>query len=351
MGLDNLKWQTNIGRNLGFNFAAFQNRLRVDVDLYNNKIKDLLLENLQIPGSTGYSTVRWSNVGVMVNKGFEIGINTIPLKKKDWQVTFDFNLAQNINVIKEISEFYPKTDGSLLNANGQYRSYLQVGNPYGSFYGFKYKGVYSTKDDAIARDAAGNQIIGPNGQVKYMVFNYPSIGYEFEAGDAMYEDINKDGNINEDDVVYLGNSTPKLIGGFGSSVSYKDLRIQAFFSYKLGYELINETLMTTTNMYGFDNQSTIVLRRWRNPGDVTDVPRALYRSGYNSLGSDRYVSDASFVRLRSLTARYSLSRAILNRLNVKNASVFVTAENLYTWTNYMGVDPDISARGDNNPSP
>lgn len=349
MGLDNLKWQTNIGRNLGFNFAAFQNRLRVDVDLYNNKIKDLLLENLQIPGSTGYSTVRWSNVGVMVNKGFEIGINTIPLKKKDWQVTFDFNLAQNINVIKEISEFYPKTDGSLLNANGQYRSYLQVGNPYGSFYGFKYKGVYSTKDDAIARDAAGNQIIGPNGQVKYMVFNYPSIGYEFEAGDAMYEDINKDGNINEDDVVYLGNSTPKLIGGFGSSVSYKDLRIQAFFSYKLGYELINETLMTTTNMYGFDNQSTIVLRRWRNPGDVTDVPRALYRSGYNSLGSDRYVSDASFVRLRSLTARYSLSRAILNRLNVKNASVFVTAENLYTWTNYMGVDPDISARGDNNP--
>lgn len=349
MGLDNLKWQTNIGRNVGFNFSAFKSRVKIDLDLYSNRIKDLLFENLRIPGSTGYGAIRWSNVGVMTNKGFEIGVNTIPLRKKDWTVTVDFNIAQNMNVLKEVSEYYPRTDGSLLNQNGQYRSYLQIGNPYGSFYGFRYKGVYSTQEDTRAHDASGNPIVGPNGQQVYMRFNYPATDYIFQAGDARYEDINHDGNINEDDVVYLGNTTPKYIGGFGSSVTYKGLKLQAFFSYKLKYELINQTLMTTSNMYGFDNQSTLVLKRWRNPGDVTDVPRALYRAGYNWLGSDRYVSDASFVRLRSVTARYNLSPSANRRFGTKNASIFVTAENLYTWTHYKGVDPDISPRGDNNP--
>ena len=107
--------------------------------------------------------------------------------------------------------------------------------------------------------------------------------------------------------------------------------------------------MTTTNMYSYENQSTVVLRRWRNPGDVTDVPRALYRSGYNWLGSDRYVSDASFVRLKSVTARYNLAKTITNKLKVKNASIYVTAENLATWTQYKGVDPDVSSRRPNDP--
>lgn len=348
IGLDNLRWQTNIGRNLGVNFHTLKNRLKLDVEFYNNKIKDLFFNDLQIPNYTGYTKIS-SNVGVMVNKGFEVGLNTIPYRSKNWLVNFDFNMAQNLNVIKEVSEYYPRTDGKAIN-NGIYRSYLQPGNPFGSFYGFKYKGVYTDQDATIARDANGNQIQGPNGQLVYMRYNYPTADYVFQPGDAMYEDINKDGNINEDDIVYLGNGTPRFTGGFGPSVTFKgNLKLQAFFSYKFGYELINKTLMTTTNMYDYNNQSTIVLRRWRNPGDETDVPRALYRSGYNWLGSDRYVSDASFVRLRSITARYGLNKALTSRLKVKNASIYVTAENLFTWTKYKGVDPDVGARGPNNP--
>ena len=349
IGLDNLKWETKTGRNIGFNFWTIKNRLKLDVEVYNDKITDLFFENLQIPNYTGYSRLS-VNIGTMVNRGFEIGLNTIPYKSKNWLVTFDFNVAQNLNIIQEVSEFYPRTDGRKIDKNGLYRTFLQIGNPFGSFYGFRYKGVYTDQNATVAMDGKGKQIVGPNGQIVYMRFNYPETDYVFQQGDAVYEDINKDGNINEDDIVYLGNSNPKVTGGFGPSVTFKgNLKFQAFFSYKFGASLINETLMKTSNMYNLDNQSTVVLRRWRNPGDVTDVPRALNNSGFNWLGSDRYVSDASFVRLRSVTARYNLKKSLADKLSMKNASIYVTAENLYTWTKYKGVDPDVSQRSLNSP--
>ncbi|MFD2162109.1 SusC/RagA family TonB-linked outer membrane protein [Paradesertivirga mongoliensis] len=348
IGLDNLKWETNTGRNLGLTLGAFKSRLRVEFDVYSNRIDDLFFDDLQIPAYTGYTKLS-VNVGTMTNKGFEVLINTIPYRSKNLMIGFDFNIAQNINVINTVSEYYPRTDGKAIS-NGVYRSYLQEGNPFGSFYGFRYKGVYTNDDATIARDRAGNQIIGPNGQVKYMRYNYPLNTYVFKAGDAIYEDINKDGNINEDDIVYLGNGNPLFTGGFAPSFTFKgNLKLQGFFTYKVGHDLINTTLMNTTNMYGYGNQSTVVLRRWRNPGDVTDVPRALYGDGFNWLGSDRYVSDASFLRLRSITARYNLGKNLSNKLKVKNTSIFVTAENLATWTKYKGVDPDVSARGPNKP--
>ena len=348
IGLDNLKWQTNVGRNLGFNVGILKSRVKFDVEVYSNRIKDLIFDDLQIPNYTGYTKLT-SNVGIMLNKGFEVGLNTVPYKSKRLIVGFDFNIAQNLNVMEKVSEYYPRTDGKLID-NGIYRSYLQEGNPFGSFYGFKYKGVYVDKEATKARDASGNQILGPNGQEVFMRYNYPNVDYVFQAGDAIYDDVNKDGNINEDDLVYLGNGNAKVTGGFGPSITFKgNLKLQAYFSYKFGYELINKTLMTTTNMHTVNNQSTIVLKRWRNPGDVTDVPRALYRAGYNWLGSDRYVSDASFIRMKSVTARYNLGKAQTSKFRVKNASVYVTAENLLTWTNYKGVDPDVGARGPNNP--
>ncbi|HVG41642.1 MAG TPA: hypothetical protein VM888_08525, partial [Chitinophagaceae bacterium] len=170
--------------------------------------------------------------------------------------------------------------------------------------------------------------------------------YIFKPGDAMYEDINHDGNINYMDVVYLGNGNPKLTGGFGSSVTYKgSLKLTAFFNFRYKYDVVNGTKMTTTNMYGYDNQSTAVLRRWRKEGDVTDIPRALFGSGYNWLGSDRYVEDASFLRFRTITLRYTLPKTIVNKMKIRNLSAYVTAENLLTWTNYTGQDPEISMRG------
>src|SRR5665647_2314923 len=193
MELSNLKWETLIGKNIGFNLGILKNRVRMDAEAYLNTTKDMFYDKLQVPMFTGFGTVSM-NVGTMDNSGWEISLNTIPLKTKNWTVGFDFNISKNINTLRSISEFYPSTKGNI-TTNGVYQTYLQIGNPFGSYYGFKYTGVYKDADATIARDAVGNQIIGPNGQIIQMRFNYPTTDYQFKPGDAIYEDINHDGNI------------------------------------------------------------------------------------------------------------------------------------------------------------
>ncbi|SDZ76574.1 TonB-linked outer membrane protein, SusC/RagA family [Arachidicoccus rhizosphaerae] len=347
--LTNLKWQTLVGTNLGFNLWMFKNRFRIDFEVYRNRIQDMFYDDLDIPSYTGFSSMP-ANVGTMDNQGWEALLNTIPYQTKNWKIGFDLNFASNQNIIRSISDFYPRTNVESLDANGKYKTFLQVNNPFGSFYGFKYLGVYSTKDQTVARDAAGNQITDPNGNLLYMRFQYPSIDYVFQPGDAKYADINHDGNIDDKDVVYLGNGLPKITGGFGLNVTFKDrLKLITFFDYKLDYDIVNAADMATTNMYSFDNQSTAVLGRWRNPGDVTNIPRALYKKGYNWLGSSRYVQDASYVRLQAVTLRYTFQPKLLNKLNIRSASCYVTVENLYTWTKYKGQNPDVSIIGNNSP--
>jgi len=344
MQLSDLKWETIVGQNVGVNLSMFKRRFTADAEFYVNRTKNMFFPGLQIASINGFSNVDM-NVGTMDNQGFELGLGVTPYKTKKWQVDFNFNIARNINIIREISDLYPLDKGDI-TANGQYKTFLQVNNPFGSFYGFKYKGVYKDLASTIATDASGKNIIGPTGQTIYMKFNYPSIGYTFQPGDAMYEDINHDGNINYQDIVYLGNSNPKFTGGFGTSVTYKGVwKFSTFFNYRYKVDLVNGTKIYTTNMYGFDNQSTATLRRWRQDGDVTDIPRALYRTGYNWLGSDRYVEDGSFLRFRTATVRYTMPKKMVQKLKVKNLSAYVTVENLFTWTNYTGQDPEASVRG------
>ena len=343
MELKNLRWEKLHGINIGGNLSMFKGRFRIDAEIYRNRTKDLFFDGLQIASYTGYNSL-FMNVGTMDNQGWEVAVWTQPYKTKTTTVGFDFNISGNENIIREISEYYPSSKGDVTQ-NGNYLRLLQVNNPFGSFYGFKYTGVYKDKDATIARGADGKPIVGPNGQIIYMRFSYPTVDYVFQPGDAMYEDINHDGNINYMDVVYLGNSNPKLSGGFGPSLTYKNLKVSTFFSFRWGYDVVNGTKMNSTNMYYFDNQSTAVLRRWRKEGDVTDIPRALINGGYNWLGSDRYVEDASYVRFRTITARYTFDKKTLSKLKMKTMSAYITAENLLTFTKYLGQDPEVAFRG------
>ena len=341
MELTNLRWETLTGKNVGFNLQLFKKRVSLDVDFYQNVTEDLLYPNIQVSSISGYNKISDMNAGTMKNQGWEIGLNTTPYKSGKWKVDFNFNIASNENMITEISEFYPSESGNT-DKNGEFKRFLQVDNPFGSFYGYKFKGVYKDLEATKAKDANGNVILGPNGQEVLMRFNYPNTDYVFQPGDAIYEDINKDGNIDSRDVVYLGNSNPKITGGFGSNITFNNqFRLLLYFNYRMNYDIVNGTDMKTTNMYGYSNQSTAVLDRWRNPGDETNMPRAVYGAGYNWLGSDRYVEDASFLRLRSVTFRYNVGKEMLKKLNLDDLGFYVTADNLYTWTNYRGQDPEV----------
>ncbi|RXG27612.1 SusC/RagA family TonB-linked outer membrane protein [Leeuwenhoekiella marinoflava] len=342
--LTNLKWETLTGKNLGFNLQLFNRRVILDVDFYQNRTEDLIFRNLDLTSVSGYNNID-RNVGTIDNQGWEVGLYTTPYKSDKWRVEFNFNISHNQNVIREISEFFPNESGNVTE-NGQFKRFLQVDNPFGSFYGYRFLGVYADQDATQARDANGNVITGPNGQIVNMRFNYPNTDYVFQPGDAKYEDINKDGNIDSRDVVYLGNSNPKFTGGFGPTVTFDNqFKLLMFFTYRLDFDVINGTNMRTTNMYNWDNQSTAVLSRWRNPGDQTDIPRAINGAGYNWLGSDRYVEDASFLRLRSVTFSYDFGKKFLKDLKIDDARVYITADNLFTFTKYLGQDPEVRLPG------
>ncbi|PTR01431.1 TonB-linked SusC/RagA family outer membrane protein [Mucilaginibacter yixingensis] len=349
MELSSLKWETVVGKNLGFNLVLLKNRITLDAEIYQNTTKDMYYPGLNISTVTGFNKIDM-NVGTMDNDGWELSLYTVPLKTKDWTVNFDFNIARNTNSMRSISDFYPRESSVGVPAQGNYKSYLILGNPFGSYYGFKFKGVYKDKAATVARDQDGKPIIGPNGQTIYMRYNYPQVDYVFQPGDAMYEDVNKDGNIDYMDMVYLGNGVPKFVGGFGPTISYKGgIKLSVFFSYRLGYQIVNLARMNTTRMYNWDNQSAAVLSRWRKPGDITNMPRALYNEGYNWLGSDRYVEDASFYRLSAVNISYSLKNSVVKRLRLSSLRFNLTGQNLFTWTKYTGQNPDVNTAGSSNP--
>lgn len=351
--LSNLKWEKVTDINLGANLIMLDNRVNIDFNWYKKRTSDLYFPGVGISSVTGFSSVN-QNVGTMDNRGWELSINTQLVKSKDWQVDFNMTFAKSENEIMELSDNIPLISTPTA-ANGKYLTKLQIGNPIGSFYGYIYDGVYLNEEQTIAKDKNGNSIYAKddNGNkvpVK-MKFWYPSVAYEFEAGDAKYRDINHDGNINSQDIVYLGNFNPLLTGGFGPTIRYKkSLSLTAYFYFRYGFDVINQTRMDMESMYTFSNQSTAVLRRWTQsyddastaPSDL--LPRALMKKGYNWLGSSRFVEDGSFLRFKSLTLNYYFDKKFVSKFGLSDAKIWTTMQNIYLWTNYTGLDPEVTLK-------
>ena len=172
-------------------------------------------------------------------------------------------------------------------------------------------------------------------------------GYEFRGGDAIYEDVNHDGTINQLDIVYLGNSNPKAQGGFGLTFRYKKWTLRTNFTYRYDVDVVNSARMAYENMATFNNQSKAVNWRWRKEGDITEIPRAMYGSSnsYNYLGSDRYVEDASYIRLSYVQLSYSFEPEWIKKMGLKSLNLYASADNVCFWTKYTGLDPEVAAGG------
>ncbi|MDR3365861.1 MAG: SusC/RagA family TonB-linked outer membrane protein [Prevotellaceae bacterium] len=352
MTLSNLRWEKTGELNLGANLIAFNNRVNIDFNWYKKNSNDLLFSNVGIPNVSGVSSI-YMNVGTMDNDGWELSIFTTPVKKQEWQLDFRMQFSRNQNMIRSLSDNVPLSVTPTAD-NGKFMARIQEGNPLGSFYGYRYEGVYLNDDQTIARGADGNKIYtySDKGEpiLVQMRFWYPTNGYEFEAGDAMYADINHDGNIDYMDIVYLGDANPLLYGGFGPSLRYKSWSLDAYFYFRYGFEIVNSTKMEMEKMHNFNNQSTAVLRRWTHPYENPEeapeglLPRALFGAGYNWLGSDRYVEDGSFMKFKSLTLKYGFNKELVKKVGLSDLSLSFTMYNLYTWTNYTGMNPEVSIR-------
>ena len=395
--LDDLKWETTNSYNIGFNLGLFDDRIEAEFEYYYKKTTDLLMRDVKIPSSVGYAKLGYANIGAMTNQGWELNVefNNI-IKKGKFSMSANVNVAQNYN---EIAEMDDKVLASIngewdFSHNGYYESsgkgrnaYLnrvQVGNPLGSIYGLKYKGVYqysyeylinyqkeqlaqnpdfdfadwlnntflaSGKTAPIARDVNGHVLMNNDGTPKHIYYNYQGTGtsanYQFKGGDAIYEDINGDGNINQLDVMYLGSSLPKVNGGFGFTFRYGKWTLRTSFNYRFGNKVINLARMNLQKMSTTENQTAAVNYRWRKDGDVTPIPRAMYgeTTAWNYLASDRYVEDAGYVRFQYAQLTYDVPAKLLKPLSLKQMKFYVSGNNLYCWTKYSGSDPEHSVSG------
>jgi TonB-linked SusC/RagA family outer membrane protein len=335
--LDNFKWERNAQFNYGIDFQGFKSILDFHFDYYKQRSSDLIWDRLSLPGTSGFPEIT-RNWGTMENKGWESVLNSTLLRNNNFEITFSMNVARNRNIITEIPENFDFEAGNEAR-NGEYARRAEVGYPLGTFYGFKFLGVYPTDADALAHDINGKPINNLMGKPLYMRYGNAD-GYRFRGGDAIYADINHDGLINELDIVKIGDSNPDFFGGFGPKIKWKNLVVNLFFHYRLGYDIVNRTKMYNENMYSRNNQSVSVLNRWRRQGDITDMPRALYNQGYNWLGSDRFVEDGSFLRFKSASVSYSFKN-VVKRLKLQEVKVNMMVYNLYTWTRYTGVDPEV----------
>lgn len=380
MKLANLKWEKTTQYNIGGDFGFFDDLIEGNIEYYNRKTTNLLMAGTGIPTSTGFSSLSWKNVGTLRNKGWELNIDANKfLKIGKFSMSMNFNIAQNFNEILEMDETVLESINSKWSASdrGKYLNRIQKGNAVGSIYGLRYKGVYqysyewltnyktnnnltdeefrdyinnnflaSGKTAPVAIDDQGHVLMTSTGIPVHMVYNYDndngSSTYTFQGGDAIYEDINHDGQINSLDIVYLGNSNPKVNGGFGFNFYYGKWTLKCSFMYRFGNKVVNTAKMNLEKMYDAYNQSSAVNWRWRKNGDVTTMPRAMFDTGYNWLGSDRYVEDGSFVRFQYCQLTYSFEPKWLKQVGLNTLRLAASANNLFCWSKYSGTDPEHS---------
>ena len=364
-----MQWEETTSWNLGFDFGLFRDKLSISVEVYDRLTEKMLQSGYSIPASSGFSTLSVANDGTMRNQGWELSLSanriySTRLLGQDFNVGGNINFADNMNQILELNPtLLEKMTNDFDYKNGSYLSYVALKNAYGSIYGFRSLGVYqysewsaeevpgvSGPNAPVARDANGDPIlVNKNGKdyAREMMYDY-GVGrtnYTFVGGDAIYEDINHDGNINELDIVYLGSSLPKLNGGFGFRVSWGRLSWNNQFNFRYGNRIVNASRMNAEAMYSTDNTSAAVNWRWRVEGDETIMPRALHQYGYNYLGSDRYVENGSFLRWNYTAFNYSLDPKIVKRLKVSNVSFNFNLNNVMTFTKYSGLDPESAGSG------
>ena len=340
--LNTLKWEVTTKNNLGMDASFFDGRLRVISDLYDDLVDDLLMKR-SLPSSSGYGDY-WTNYGVIRKRGFEFEARGAIVRTGDilWE------LNGNISFIRSKIVNLPDDEGLETDWHHGYPFMVKEGDVVGSFYGLRYKGVYATTEDAVALDREGNPMYEMDGRLKPVRWENQQ-GYVFRAGDAIYEDLNHDGLINDADRTIIGNANPSFYGGMGTTFRYKNLTFDIFFQYQYGNDVINLVRKEMETMNGGSraniNQSQSVMRRWRKEGDITEMPRVTFDPHRNAEGSDRFIEDASYCRLKNVSISYELPHNFISKLGISKASVFLNGYNLYTWTNYLGVDPEIRAVG------
>lgn len=324
-----LTWETTLQYNTGLDISLFQSRIVLNADAYIKKTSNLLL-NVPLPNTSGFGSVL-KNVGATENRGLEFNLNTVNITNNDLTWSSNFNISFNRN---KVVQLYSEEGNIIIGAgqglSGSLVSYsvLQIGQPIGSFYGWRHDGVYQYSTDN--KFNIDNTSVGTN-------------GYLFRGGDLIFEDRNANGTIDIDDRTIIGNAQPKFTGGFTNTISYKNLDLNILATFCYGNDVVNGTRYAAESITGFVGTLDL-LRRWRNEGDVTNIPKVTWNDpAGNRRFSNRWIEDGSYLRIKNITLGYKLPGTWLSKAGIKSCRVYATGQNVLTLTKYKGYDPEASA--------
>lgn len=318
IGNDRLKWETTRTWRVGLDASLFANRWNFSFDFYRAKTSDLLIQR-RAKDEVGLKYY-WANAGDMTNTGINFSTTVRALNLRDWKLDVGATVGHYKNKITSLPEGRILTD----ICGGQVLT--EVGQPVGVFYGYKADGVFSTSADAAAANIA---IRNADGSLT-----------PFQAGDMKFEDVDKNGVINEGDRQIIGDPNPDIFGNFNLRLTWKNLTLGTVFTYSVGNDVYNALRANLEAGNDIFNQSTALLNRWVANGQVTDVPRAVYGDPMgNSRFSNRWIEDGSYLKWKSLSIDY---RIPISSPYIQGVTLSFAVNNLCTWTKYLGSDPEFA---------
>jgi len=330
----NVKWEAQEQYNIGLDANLFDDRINVTLDAYVKNTNDMLVPQ-SVPVTSGYSDiyVPYINAGKIQNKGIELVINTKNIKKDKFSWTTDFVFSMNRNKVIDLNGDAPLITGGLgLNYNV---SRIQEGYPINVFYGFVQDGIFQTQTEI------NNHAVQVQGT---------SSSNSTSPGDIRFKDLNNDGLITDADRTFIGNPNPNFSASLNNTITYGNLSLSMYLQGVNGNDIFNANRLYTESMSITTNQSAAVLNRWTAPGTSNTIPRAVYGDpNNNNRGSSRYIEDGSYMRIKNVTLSYNIPVNLLSKKIFDYAKIYVSGQNLFTFTKYTGFDPEVSSNGiDNN---
>ncbi len=331
-GNPDLRWETSDQTNIGASFATFDRRVHVEVAYFQNDVNNLILNTPQSPSKGIPGNTILANVGSMYNKGIELGISGEVIADR----SFRWNVAVNLTAIRNKVTALADGNADIIGSTGTGNTNVtRVGESIGSLYGLKSLSVNPDNGQRIFLNRHGDQV----------QFN--------GLGAWTYLDGSPAAALSGDDFYLLGNALPKWYGGFANNFSYKGLELHLNFSYAGGHYVMNRTRSTLTDQIFF-NSSTEILDRWTTPGQRTDVPRVVVGDRISFGGStpiSEHVEKGDFLRLQNVLLAYNLPTGVLSAVRLSRVRLYGQVNNALLFTNYTGIDPEVSANGNSNVAP
>ncbi len=336
VGNSALRWEKVKTIDIGYEVGAFQNRVSLEVDLYRRTTTDLLLA-AALPPTTGF-TSSTKNIGELRNDGIEFTLNTVNIERKDYGWNSSFNISFNRNKIMALTRGQQS-----ITANGQYESQFnkplyvsEIGKPAGMMIGFIWEGNYQYED--FNNPSPGVYVLKDNVTTNGAVRN------TIQPGDIKYRDLDGDLHITDNDLTIIGRGQPLHIGGFNNNFHYKGLALNVFFQWGYGNNIYNANRLAlegNSNGRNLVNQYASYINRW-SPENQTNENYRTRGQGPIGVYSSKQVEDGSFLRLKTVALEYSLPISWINRFYLTNLTLSASAQNLITWHNYSGLDPEVS---------